>query len=582
MVPGQMKDFSQSLVAVSLFSSNLLFWKESGYFDAASEEKPLLHTWSLSVEEQYYFLFPIFLFLIWRFGKNRVFWTIFLIALISLVFSEWSWRNKNSANFFLAPSRAWEILAGSISAFIVKKRGVCKNELISLFGLFCIITPFILYDQKTPFPSIYTLVPVVGVVLVIIYADQNTLVSKFLSTKLLVGLGLISYSAYLWHQPLFAFARIRFLNEPSNFTKIIIIIFSLILAFLSWKLIERPFRSKEKISKKNILLLTIFPLIFFIIFGLTGHLNFGYEKRFSKDFVLTLKNSSDRDQNSNQCFLKPEETSKIPSHPISSCMSYFVNNSASVLMIGDSHLDTMGSLIQKELYDLGIGSYSVSYPGCPPFSGLYGINEKKNHKCHEYNKSMLEYAKSNNIEDIILIAAFPAYLEGKLYDNGEGGKVRGTYSPHDDIRNKNQITIDNSQRLSRVSKIFSEQLSTLSSDYRIFLFTPVPEVGWEVPKYYAHQAMFKKSKSETFTHKFDNYKLRTLNFMNIVKSIDSKNFYMYDISELLCNKDTQRCTINHGNDLLYRDDNHLSMYAAEIVAKDFINKFSQILLKQNN
>ena len=78
--------------------------------------------------------------------------------------------------------------------------------------------------------------------------------------------------------------------------------------------------------------------------------------------------------------------------------------------------------------------------------------------------------------------------------------------------------------------------------------------------------MFKKSKSETFTHKFDNYKLRTLNFMNIVKSID-KNFYMYDISELLCNKDTQRCTINHGNDLLYRDDNHLSMYAG-IVAKD--------------
>ena len=106
--------------------------------------------------------------------------------------------------------------------------------------------------------------PCSRVVLVIIYADQNTLVSKFLSTKLLVGLGLISYSAYLWHQPLFAFARIRFLNEPSNFTKIIIIIFSLILAFLSWKLIERPFRSKEKISKKNILLLTIFPLIFLL------------------------------------------------------------------------------------------------------------------------------------------------------------------------------------------------------------------------------------------------------------------------------------------------------------------------------
>ena len=128
MLPSQMKDFSQSLVAVSLFASNVLFWRESGYFDAAAEEKPLLHTWSLAVEEQYYVLFPIFLFLAWRYGKKRVFWMIVAMASISLLLSEWGWRNKATANFYLAPTRAWELFAGSIAAFIVQKNGVRKNN----------------------------------------------------------------------------------------------------------------------------------------------------------------------------------------------------------------------------------------------------------------------------------------------------------------------------------------------------------------------------------------------------------------------------------------------------------------------
>ena len=139
MMPSQMTDFSQSLVAVSLFSSNILFWLESDYFAAATEQKPLLHTWSLAVEEQYYVLFPIFLILAWRYGKNRAFGMIVVMAAISLLLSEWGWRNKTSANFYLAPTRAWELLAGSITAFIVQKRGVQKNNFLALLGLSAII-----------------------------------------------------------------------------------------------------------------------------------------------------------------------------------------------------------------------------------------------------------------------------------------------------------------------------------------------------------------------------------------------------------------------------------------------------------
>jgi peptidoglycan/LPS O-acetylase OafA/YrhL len=178
MLPSQWQDFSQSLVAVSLFSSNILFWSESGYFDLSAEEKPLLHTWSLAVEEQYYVFFPIFLFLAWRSGKNRVFWMVVVMAVISFLLSEWGWRNKANANFYLAPTRAWELLAGSITAFIVQKNGVQKNNFLALFGLASIAFSIFYYDESTPFPSVYALVPVVGVVLRILYADKETFAAK--------------------------------------------------------------------------------------------------------------------------------------------------------------------------------------------------------------------------------------------------------------------------------------------------------------------------------------------------------------------------------------------------------------------
>ena len=240
MLPSQMKDFSQSFIAVSLFASNVRFWKESGYFEAVSEEKPLLHTWSLAVEEQYYVLFPIFIILAWRFGKRRVFWMIVLLAAVSLLLSEWGWRNKAAANFYLAPTRAWELFAGSISAFIVQKQGVKKNNLLALIGLAAIIFSIFVYDEITPFPSLYALVPVIGVVLIVLYADKETLVAKLLGTRVLVGIGLISYSAYLWHQPLFAFARIKLIEKPSMELMLILSITSIALAYGSWKYIEKP------------------------------------------------------------------------------------------------------------------------------------------------------------------------------------------------------------------------------------------------------------------------------------------------------------------------------------------------------
>ena len=271
MLPNQMKDFSQSLVAVSLFASNILFWRERGYFAAAAEEKPLLHTWSLAVEEQYYVLFPIFLILAWRFGKNRVFWMIVVMAAISLLLSEWGWRNKATANFYLAPTRAWELFAGSIAAFIVQKQGVQKNNLLATFGLASIVFSIIFYDKNTPFPSVYALVPVLGVVLLVLYADKETAAAKVLSTKGFVGIGLISYSAYLWHQPLFAFARIRSLEHPSFSLMLALSLLSILLAYVSWRYVEKPFRAKNAITRIHIFSGALALIISFCAVGLAGN-----------------------------------------------------------------------------------------------------------------------------------------------------------------------------------------------------------------------------------------------------------------------------------------------------------------------
>lgn len=268
MLPSQMKDFSQSLVAVSLFASNILFWRESGYFDAAADEKPLLHTWSLAVEEQYYVLFPIFLILAWRFGKNRVFWMIVVMATISLLLSEWGWRKQPTANFYLAPTRAWELFAGSIAAFIVQKQGVQKNNLLATVGLAAIVFSIFFYDETTPFPSVYALVPVIGVVLLVLFGEKDTVAAKLLSTKAFVGIGLISYSAYLWHQPLFAFARIKYLDEPPVLIYLFLSLGSLVLAVMSWKYIEKPFRNKELIPAKSILAISGVGIFLFSLIGI--------------------------------------------------------------------------------------------------------------------------------------------------------------------------------------------------------------------------------------------------------------------------------------------------------------------------
>ncbi|PLW70612.1 acyltransferase family protein [Pseudohalioglobus lutimaris] len=289
MTPIQLKEFSNSVVAVSLFSSNILFWRESGYFAPAAELKPLLHTWSLAVEEQYYLFFPLYILATWRFGKNFVFISLLIVGGASLLLSQYGAENAPSANFYLLPTRLWELLVGSLIAiYLLGKnsegsemslKANLSGQLLSALGLVLILYSVFAFDSETPFPSFYALIPIVGTGLIILYASGSTLVGKLLSNRVPVGIGLISYSAYLWHQPLFAFARLRSLHEPGHWLMASLGFLSLILAYLSWKYVEKPYRDKRRYNRKQIFRLAAFASLASICIGLAGYMSKGFPSR---------------------------------------------------------------------------------------------------------------------------------------------------------------------------------------------------------------------------------------------------------------------------------------------------------------
>ena len=357
--PSDLKQFSKSSLSVLAFLSNVFFFKTySDYFATEAELTPLLHTWSLAVEEQYYLLFPIFLILVWRFGRSRVFWLIALFSISSLLLSEWLWRNHPIANFYLAPTRAWELLFGSMTAFIALKRGVQGNNILAITGLTAIIFSIFFYDELTPFPSVYSLVPVIGVVLLILFADNKTWVARLLGSKVFVGIGLISYSAYLWHQPLISFYRKLFGINLDTVTACSLIIITFSLAFLSWRFIEKPFRDVNQFNRRNIFISALLACTLIGAINLFFVLTNGVEYRYNippKEHSWGYIKCHGGDNYENQfeeCLGKGDSS-----------------GNGDIYLIGDSHaaqltfaLKAVAEMRNKEFFFINTGAGSDNYP----------------------------------------------------------------------------------------------------------------------------------------------------------------------------------------------------------------------------
>ena len=338
LIPSDFKEYALSnLFAVGFTSNYFFYFSETQYGSIDSFLKPLLHTWSLGVEEQFYIFFPILI--IFFFNKS---WSLkkffFIFILLSFFLSSYLSINNTQLSFFSLPTRIWELLCGSIVAYLIffdKINFISKKLLgfLSYLGITIIFLSFIFFEKNTYHPSYLTLFPVVGTCLIIINLNSNNFLQKVLSSKIFVFVGLISYSLYLYHYPILAFSRYYSLVSGYNlYGKIAIMLAIFIVSYLSYYLIEKPFRDKKTINM-NKLLGSIILSILIILFINTLILN---NKLQNKKFDIVKEFSLDNR-------LYKAEKSKYPIN------EKFDKDKVNILIIGNSHA-TDSYIFFNELY----------------------------------------------------------------------------------------------------------------------------------------------------------------------------------------------------------------------------------------
>lgn len=279
--PFAARDLAQSIFATVIFAQNiLLYFETSNYFDLSSELKPLLHTWSLAIEEQFYVFFPPFLFLVWRYGVRKTLIIFSLIIVLSLGLANWAAIKAPTAAFYMPFTRCWELLIGSgIAVYNTTnspQQSATTKQLASALGLFFILYSVFAFDDQTVFPSMYTLLPTLGTALIILYGVKGTLAHSLLSSKVLVAIGLASYSAYLWHQPILAVARqeTNFGDAASDYVYFFITL-CLLTSFSYW-FVEKPFRNGTIPAKVRIASY-ISASLFLLAFSYAAHVSTGFQ-----------------------------------------------------------------------------------------------------------------------------------------------------------------------------------------------------------------------------------------------------------------------------------------------------------------
>lgn len=396
MLPSQFADFARSLVWTSLFGSNFYFWSTSGYFDMVAEEKPLLHTWSLAVEEQFYLVFPLAFLIVFRFGRNWAFWSIVLAAIVSLALAEVTSRSHPEPAFYLAPTRVWELMAGAVAAFALHRRAWQGNAFLAWLGLGMILFAVFAFGE-TRTPSLFTLIPVLGAVLIILYARPGSGAGALLASRPLVGIGLVSYSAYLWHQPLFAFARIRLEMTPDPVLMLALGAASLGLAWLSWHFVEQPFRRHGRP------LIPARPRLFgaaglgaaaFIGFGAWGHAGAGLDWRFQlndmqRRYVETAVHFPLRDEctTDSSDYRAPEDA----------CV-YFTDH-PDMAVLGDSHADELAYAIAERLEPQERGIIHLTRGACGP-----RFTQGEETYCGRWTREAVAYLASRPEIDTVVVS----------------------------------------------------------------------------------------------------------------------------------------------------------------------------------
>jgi peptidoglycan/LPS O-acetylase OafA/YrhL len=570
LLPSSFVDFSKSILYSLGFSSNFYFHYSDHQYGAESGLlKPFLHTWSLSVEEQYYILFPIVLLVTFKYFRKFLIYVLIFGFITSLVLAEWTSKNHPSASFYFLHTRIWELLAGSILAYIeiingYRSKQTRLNLILPTIGLLLIGHSILFFDDKMFHPSFYTLSPIIGVCLIIWFSDKNEPISKILSLKLFVSIGLISYSLYLWHYPIFAFAKVTGLVIGSTIGKMLLIPIVFICSVISYHFIEKPFR-QQKYQLKKILIILLSSIILLASFNFYIIYKDGIQKRIFKNNLIF--------------FFKTKETN---------INLFKKDNTKKVVMIGDSHAGALEFNLNEEIKKKNLSLYYFhTQMYLKDFNRIQRKNKKIDEEYNFKNNTIHNFLKKNSDLIVILHHRWTYLLSETSFDNEEGYKeVR---NPNDD-RYLEPINIKTSSLEERQKYIKAGLIlqinDIISQGHKLILVYPVPEMGFNPPQLLHNKYLFEKELFENSTPilsgNYEVYKKRNRLIFEILDSIESPNIYRVYPHKLFCDKKfLNRCVANDNNHIFYYDNNHLSIEGSKFVVDKIMKEIEKIEFKSN-
>lgn len=570
MLPGQLKDFSQTLVSVSLFSSNVLFWIKSGYFETASELKPLLHTWSLAVEEQYYLFFPLLMMLLWKRGRSLTLFVIALLSILSFIIADMNLLNDASASFYLIVSRLWELGVGSIVAFIAPniKASRAMSEILSGLGLLLILFGVFFFSSITPFPGRFALFPTLGTALILAYGSPSVLVGRLLSIKWVVGIGLISYSLYLWHFPVFAFARLRSLETPSVLVFSGLICLTFILAILSYRYVEKPMRDKYKVGRKAVFYSALSASVFVMGIGLVGSIYKGFPTRMESQILKSLAYTDSFSKKTDICWAAVEQREYLSSNE--RCRLGKEKTEAVIALVGDSNASTLIDPLDKFLLSMDQGAMNYTYNTCLPLlNGRYSDEGFVQETCDEYRAWFFSHLDVVP-EVIILLARWPLFLNTSRFDNQEGGVESGKTVLW-------QLDVPSDEYVRALKDEYRKTIEfLLSKGKKVVLIYSVPEAGWVVPLQMAKNQLFHAEGSLDLSTSYSVYKARNKEVFEAFDMIqDHPDLLRIRPEHLFCSPESNRCINARDGVSFYYDDDHLSNEGASLLVDEIIKRLKE-------
>lgn len=556
-LPEDYKNLAQQGMAVTTFSSNILFFMQSGYFDSSNETKPLLHTWSLGIEEQFYLLFPAALLLIHKFYISYLKRILITLFCVSFALSLYGVIHYPSATFYLLPTRAWELLLGSLLACIAAPHATPKRMagFLSFLGMALILAPAFLYKSDTPFPGFFALIPCCGAALIIWCGKASpSPLHKFLSLKPIVFVGKISYSWYLWHWPAIVFYKYHYAEYLSHHDAAVIFVTTFILSVFSWKYVERPFRkdsathSKSAIAKTSSVFLAAFTAALLInAAGAYIYFSNGASGRLPQAVMQLAQGAHDINPRRKTCHnmnpdtLKIEKGCRLGTPPAE-------NSRISFFAYGDSFADTIAPALDSLAKRHNMHGAYASYSSCPPIFNIQRINKIDNpsaYDCRQFNDTVKQVIQENDIKTVIWFARWNGYATQFF--------VADDQNRSENIEESVEIF---KKHLLETARYFSDRKINL------YIVNQPPEYDVNIPRSLAKAALADKTAQDSGLS-WQSYMAQKAKADDLLAPLNPMPYvHIIDVSASFCTENALHCKTAHEGYSLYRDTNHLSTKGA--------------------